>query len=161
MKKTLIYFGLALSLIIAGFLIWNFFLDLSFSQIDKQDIQIISTKMTGQFKSNLIFAFSIGLIPIIYGIVEKLSKLKSWNQGLIVLSTIISCGLLSWQLRIFQINKQIQQLSDFNLGEGIQNTINYKNLNFGIFLLIGFLVGGLISTLIFKRKNNGTYGNTV
>lgn len=161
MKRILIYFGLTLSLLIAGFLIWRFFLDLSFSQIDKQDIQIISTKMTGQFKLHLIFTLIIGAIPIIYAIVDRLSKLKSLNQGLIAIGIIISFGLVFWQLRIFQVNKQIQQLSHFNLGEKIQNTMNFESLNFGIYLLAGFLFGGLISILIFKRKNKETHGNTI
>ena len=161
MKKSLIYFCLTLSLIVAGFLTWRFFIDLSLSQIDKQDLLIINTKLNGAFKSNLFFAFIIGTVPVIYGIIENLSKLKSRIQGLIALGIIVSCGLVFWQLRIFQINKQTHQFTDFLTGEVVQNTMSFESLNFGIYLLTGFLIGGIICILIFKLKNKKSFRNSM
>ena len=154
MKKALIYLGLVLSLTVVGFLTWNFFLHMSFSQINKQNLDMfVNIGMVRSFKSNLIFAIVIGILPMIYVAINKLTRLKLLHQKLITIGIILSSGIIFWQLRIFQISKKMQQLSNLNLGEGIEHGGNFYYFNFEIYLFIGFLTGRLISILIFKRKN--------
>ncbi|GAA4279173.1 hypothetical protein [Aquimarina mytili] len=156
MKKILIYIGFIIVLTVIGFLIRGSFLDISFSQLNKRDIEIISYTMNGQFKSHLIFALSIGIVPLLYLISDKFSKLKSLNQTLATLGIIFGCGILSWQLRMFQLNNQLQRLSEFDLGNGIKNSMDFQNLSFGRYLFVGFLIGTLISVLLFRMKNRST-----
>ncbi|PKV50907.1 hypothetical protein ATE84_2976 [Aquimarina sp. MAR_2010_214] len=156
MKKILISIGMIVVLVVIGFLIKGSFLDISFSQLNKRNIKIVSYTMSEQFKSHLIFTLSIGVIPVLYLISNKFSGLKSRNQTIATLGIIFGCGILSWQLRIFQLNNQLQKLSEYNLENGIQNSMDFQNLNFSTYLFIGFLIGALLSVLIFKMKNRST-----
>ncbi|EWH09438.1 hypothetical protein KLA_17259 [Cellulophaga geojensis KL-A] len=75
------------------------------------------------------------------------------NQGLVSYGIMVVCGILLWQFRIFQLNSRLQKLSEFDIGNGIQTELNFDNLNFGRYLFIGFLIGTILSILIFKNKN--------
>ncbi len=153
MKKTLKYVGLIIVLTLIGFLIRDYFFNISFSQLNNGNIQIVSRMSNGQFYSHLLFSLFIGAIPMLYLIVEKITKLKFLNQGLITFVLIVGSGILFWQFRIFQLKGQLQKLSEFNIGDGIKNQINTKDLNFGAYLFIGFVIGAILSTLVFRRKN--------
>ncbi|WP_432670570.1 hypothetical protein [Flavobacterium sp. SM2513] len=153
MTNTLKYLGLILILSIIGFLIRDYFFDFSFSQITNENTRIVSRNISGQFYSHILFAISIGIIPLLYLTIKKLTKLNFMNQGLVSFGIIIVCGILLWQFRIFQLNSRLQKLSEFDIGNGIQTELNFDNLNFGRYLFIGFLIGTILSILIFKNKN--------
>ncbi|ADY29292.1 hypothetical protein [Cellulophaga lytica] len=153
MTNALKYLGLILILSVIGFLIRDYFLDFSLSQIANKNSQITSRTMSGQFYSHILFALSIGIIPLLYLIIKKMTKLNFMNQGLVSCGIIFVCGILLWQFRIFQLNNRLQKLSEFNIGNGIQTELNFDNLNFGRYLFIGFLIGTILSILIFKNKN--------
>jgi len=152
MKNTLKYLGLILILFVTGFLIRDYFFDLSISQITNENTQVVSRNISGQFFSHFTFALSIGILPLLYLIIKKVTKLNFINQGLITCGIIIGCGVLLWQLRIFQLNNQAQNLSDLNIGNGIKMQMDYENLNFEIYMFIGFIVGTVLSILIFKNR---------
>ena len=153
MTNTLKYLVLILILSIIGFLIRDYFFDFSFSQITNENTRIVSRNISGQFYSHILFAMSIGIIPLLYLTIKKLTKLNFMNQGLVSCGIIIVCGILLWQFRIFQLNSRLQKLSEFDIGNGIQTELNFDNLNFGRYLFIGFLIGTILSILIFKNKN--------
>jgi hypothetical protein len=153
MKKTLISLGLIIGFTGIGFLIKDYFLNLSFSLLETQNTQIVYKTLSGQFQSHLLFSLSIGIIPLLYLVIKKVTQLKFQNQGLITLVIILGCGILSWLFRIFQLNDQIQKLSKFNLRNSIQSTIDFQSLSLDIYLFVGFLIGDTISILIFKSKN--------
>ncbi|MEL0653343.1 hypothetical protein V6246_18120 [Algibacter sp. TI.3.09] len=75
------------------------------------------------------------------------------KQGLISCGIILVSGILLWQFRIFQLNSRFQKLSEFDIGNGIQTQMDFDNLNFGRYLFIGFLIGTILSILIFKNRN--------
>jgi hypothetical protein len=153
MTNTLKYLGLILILSIIGFLIRDYFFDFSLSQITNENTRIVSRNISGQFYSHILFAISIGIIPLLYLTIKKLTKLNFMNQGLVSYGIMIVCGILLWQFRIFQLNSRLQKLSEFDIGNGIQTELNFDNLNFGRYLFIGFLIGTILSILIFKNKN--------
>lgn len=142
-----------LVLTVIGFLIRANFLDISLSQLTKRDVKIVSYTISGQFRSHLIFALSIGIIPLLHLVSKKISRLKSRSQEIATLGIICGCGILNCQLRIVQLNYQLKLLSEYDFGDSIKNSMNFQNLNFGMYLFIGFLVGALVSALIFKIKN--------
>ncbi len=120
MKNTLKYLGLILILFVIEFTIRDVFFDISISQLGYENIEIVSRNMSGQFYTHILFALSIGVIPLLYLIIKKVTKLNFINQGIISCGIIINCGILLWQFRIFQLNNQSQKLSELNIGNGIK-----------------------------------------
>ncbi|WP_272024128.1 hypothetical protein [Olleya namhaensis] len=153
MTNALKYLGLILILSIIGFLIRDYFFDFSLSQIAYEKTQIVNRTMSGQFYSHILFALSIGIIPLLYLIIRKITKLNFITQGLISCAIIVISGISLWQFRIFQLNSRIQKLSEFDIGNGIKTELNFDSLNFGRYLFIGFLIGTVLSILIFKNRN--------
>lgn len=152
MRNTLKYLGLIIVFTIIGFLIRDFFFDLSLSQIANKNVQVVSRNISGQFYSHITFALSIGIIPILYLIIKKVTKLSFIKQGLIACGIIIGCGILLWQFRIYQLNNQALKLSGFNIGDEIKMQMDYDHLYFGRFLFFGFIIGTVLSILIFKNR---------
>ena len=111
--------------------------------------------MSSVFTTNLIFAMAMGALPIIYAFVEKLGKLKSMFQRITALAIVILMGIVSWKLRIMQMNNKMQLISSIDQEAGIQSSINIELFNFEIYPFIGFLIGGGLSILIFKSKKEG------
>jgi hypothetical protein len=153
MKKNLLYFGVVILLIIVGFTIWKFFSTYSLEQLNKENISVRTFQIGSQFNSNLFFALYLGTIPLLHLIITKLAKLKTKSQHLISIGIIIGFGILLWQYRISQLNNISQKLSDFNIENGIKMQLNFDNLNFERYLFIGFLIGAILSILIFRNRN--------
>lgn len=153
MRNTLKYLGLILIFTIIGFLIRDYFFDLSLSQIASKNLEVVSRNMSGQFYSHITFALSIGIIPVLYLIIKKVTKLSFIKQGLIAYGIIIGCGILLWQFRIYLLNNQALKLSRFNIGDQIKMQMDYDHLYFGQFLFFGLIIGTILSILIFKNRN--------
>jgi len=153
MTNTLKYLGLILIFSVIGFLIRDYFFDLSFSQIANENTQIVSRNISGQFHSRILFALSIGIIPLFYLIIKKMTKMNFMKQGLISCAIILVSGILLWQFRIFQVNSKFQKLSEFDIGNGTKSEMNFADLDLGRYLFIGFLIGTILSILIFKNSN--------
>ena len=153
MTNALKYLGLILLLSVFGFLIRDYFFDFSLSQIANENTQFVSRTTSGQFYSHILFALSIGIIPLLYLILKKITKLNFITQGLISCGIIVISGISLWQFRIFRLNSRLQKLSEFDIGNGIKTELNFESLNFGRYLFLGFLIGTVLSILIFKNKN--------
>jgi len=152
MKNALKYIGLSILLFVIGFLVQEPFFEISFSQLKNENTQIVSRTMSGQFYSHILFSLSIGIIPLLYLILKKITKLDFILKGFISFGIILVSGILFWQFRIFQLNNKFQKLSEFDIGNGIQSQMDFNNLNLGLYLFIGFLIGTVLSILIFKNK---------
>ena len=74
------------------------------------------------------------------------------TQGIISLVIIFLSGILFWQFRIFQLNNRFEKLNTIKIDDGNQMEINISELNFEIFLLVGFIIGIAINILIFRNK---------
>ncbi len=138
---------------ILGYLTWNAFFELSLTQLSNENINIVSRKISTILYLQSIFALSIGAIPLLYLILKKITNLKFITQGIISLTIIILSGISVWQLKILHLNIKIERLSELNFVKDIQNVMYADGLNFGIYLLTGFIIGTLLSILIFKKRN--------
>jgi hypothetical protein len=153
MKKILTHTGLAILLFVFGFVSSKGFTELSISLLDLNGINIAVTTIKSQFNESLLFSIALGIIPFILLTVNKifgsLSGLK--NDYLLPIGLIILTGTITWILRIFVLNNKIERMNSFDLGENIQQTLSFDTLNFSIYLLSGFIIGGIVSILISKR----------
>ena len=152
MKKSIIFLVSIIVSGIIGFLSRDFFLQISLSQLNQENIQITTGNISSHFISGLIFALSITVIPLLYLIIWKTTRLRFINRGLISCGIIIGCGILFWQFRIFQLNNQFQNLSEPEFGNSTRIHVNFNTLNFEHYLFTGFLAGTVLSILIFKNK---------
>jgi hypothetical protein len=152
--KLFKYISFSIALIVLGFLVHSYFVDLTLSQLELKNINVMSTSIGGQFAPQVMFALTLGLIPILYAIIEKVTKVKFLNKGLIATVIIIGFGIVMWQYKIVQLNYQLQELSDFSLGFGIQNGVDIRALGTELYLATGFILGAVISGFIFKRKKS-------
>jgi len=89
----------------------------------------------------------------VYLAVNKFAKLKSLPQRLAIIGIIMSLGILFWQLRIVYLNKVVLHLLGTEPTETLDVSISIQVLQLEVFLFIGFLVGTLISVLVFRSKN--------
>jgi hypothetical protein len=153
MKKILTHTGLAILLFVFGFVSSKGFTELSISLLDLNGINIAVTTIKSQFNESLLFSIALGIIPFILLTVNKifgsLSGLK--NDYLLPIGLIILTGTITWILRIFVLNNKIERMNSFDLGENIQQTLSFDTLNFSIYLLSGFIIGGIVSIPISKR----------
>ncbi|WP_378172009.1 hypothetical protein [Aquimarina sp. SS2-1] len=152
MKSFFLYLGFILVLIIVGFLVYPYFLDLSFVFLDKRDVEIFSSSISGRFSEHLYFATSLGAIPLLYVSTKYFTDLENLKQKILTYLLIIGGGILSWQLTIVLLNYRLKRLSEFNIQAGIDNTVSIESLDFDAFLPIGYAVGTIVSILIFRNR---------
>lgn len=152
MRDILKYIGLFLVFTVIGFLIRDYFFNFSLSQITHKNIQIVSRNIGDQFQSHITFSLTIGIMPILYLIIKKATKISFIKQGLIASGIIIGCGISLWQFRIYQLKKPALMLSEFNIGDEIKIQMDYADLNFERFLFFGFIIGTVLSILIYKNR---------
>ncbi|WP_127845490.1 hypothetical protein [Psychroflexus aestuariivivens] len=101
---------------------------------------------------NAKFALIMGIIPLLYLIIRKITKLKFNYQSLISITLIILSGTLTWQFRIFQLNNQFDTSTKLNPANQLKTQINLRELNFELYIFIGFIIGTFASILIFKNN---------
>ncbi|MBW1297924.1 hypothetical protein [Aquimarina litoralis] len=153
MKKVIIYLILTIGSTAIGVLTHKYFLDFSFSLLNKRNVTLVASSVGIQFKNHLFFIVSMGIFPLLYLISEKFTRPKSPRRIMTNLALILGTGIVCWLLKIFQLNNLFKKLSAFNIAFGVQNTMDIQNLNFGKYLFIGLLIGTLLSILIFRKKN--------
>jgi hypothetical protein len=153
MKKILTHTGLAILLFVFGFVSSKGFTELSISLLDLNGINIAVTSIKSQFNESLLFSIALGIIPLILLTVNKISGSLSGlkNDYLLPIGLIILTGTITWILRIFVLNNKIERINSFDLGENIQQTLSLDTLNFSIYLLSGFIIGGIVSIHISQR----------
>lgn len=153
MKKILIHTGLAILLFVFGFVSSKGFTELSISLLDLNGINIAVNSMKSQFNENLLFSIALGITPLILLTVNKISGSLSGlrNNYLLPIGLIVLTGIITWILRIFILNNKIESMNSFDFGENIQQILSFDTLNFSMYLLSGFIIGGIVSILISKR----------
>lgn len=143
---------MTITLTVIGFNLHRHFFDISFAQFESWRAMIFSTGSGFSFNVPLLFSLVIGSIPLLFLIVDKMAKLTSITQKLVSITIIIGFGILFWQLRILYLNKIMQRLLGSEIPETLDVSINLQTLHLEVFLLIGFLVGAVVSILVFKNK---------
>ena len=139
--------------ILIGVVSQKYFYELSFFQLHTENVIIVSRNTGGQFYSDILFAMSLGIIPLLYLIAKKMAKLNSLPQKIIAWSLIIGFGILVWQSRIWYLNYHFNKLTGFVMKEGMKITVSLQWLKVQMYLLGGFVAGMLATILIFKFKN--------
>lgn len=153
MKIEKKYILLTLIMAIIGYWASKYFLELTLIQLNTENINIIGIAQEGLSKYDLFFAFSIGLIPLVYSIIDKYSNLKSLKQTLLVLIIILLIGTIFWQLKIYLINYWENIVSSSILENDISSSVNVNSLKLGKYFAFGCLFGAIVSLLIFRKIN--------
>ncbi|RZT00143.1 hypothetical protein [Aquimarina brevivitae] len=153
MKNKEKYLLSTLALTVLGFLTSRWFMDISLWLVDHQHVDIVVTKMLRIFTSDLVFAVILGMLPLLFLVVDTLCGLKSLSQRLITIGFILGFGIITWLFRIVQLNTGFRQISKYNLGRDTVHALDAGSLQFKIFLVFGFLLGAVVSILVFREKN--------
>jgi len=155
MKAVYLLFA-TIAFILIGLFIYRPFFDLSLLMVTNKNIQLYSNRMPGQFSSNFIFAILFGFIPITYFIIQKAAKIRFFYHGIIALSLLIGTGIVFWLIRVFYIKRKLELISSFKFQDEINTSYLINGFNYKNYLFLGFIVGALISVLIFRFKKKTT-----
>lgn len=136
-----------------GLYFYKDFFELSLSGIDTQGVVLANRTIAGRFNYDLMFAVFIGLLPLFYLLIKRITNISFLYKGLIAVLIIIVTGIIFWQLRIFGLNAQFEEISLYELPQDLTPEFDVGNFKFGIYLFMGFIVGTLISILIFRNKS--------
>lgn len=146
-KKFFRYFTIVLGCMIVAFLSWDRFDSLLISCIGANQTQIITSSPYEVLDSRLIFTAVIGVFPLIYCSVQYLNKLAFWNKGFFTVLIMLVFGVLALAFRLAVINKLVSVNAAISQNQSFQ----YEALHFWVYLLFGFLIGAVVSLLVFKK----------
>ena len=158
MPDTLKYLFSIIVLLFIGLLISGPLFEFAYSEIENENIKIVDRNSDGQFLSHIVFALSIGITPLLYLIFKKKTKVCFFNRGLISYGIIIASGFSLWLYRILQLKNKSQTITDLYQGKETQNEFDFNSLhinnhNFEYYLLLGFIIGTILSIVIFRNLN--------
>ena len=143
-----------IAFILIGLFIHRSFLELSLSMVKNENVQLTRNIIAGQFGSKFIFAILSGFIPIIYFIIQKITKISFLYKGLITIGLIMGTGILFWFVRVFIIKRQLQVYSNIEFPNEMKPSYLINGFNFENYLFFGFIIGAFISILIFRPKKS-------
>jgi len=152
MQKTLKYLGLIVLFTISGFLFYNYYIKLSAALTAEYNLKMVMRNLNEQFVSQVTFALVIGILPILYLCVEKLTKIKFVFQGLVASAVIVTSGITLWLLKIYMLDNELSKIASYNLENQIEISFFKQTAQLNLFLLSGFILGSVVSFLIFKRS---------
>lgn len=150
--ENLKYLILIVVVIIIGFFLYQSFFEFSLAMISDDKIEFFSNDITSRFSSQLIFSLVIGFIPILYLIIQKISKISFWFDGAYVLLIMIVFGSLTTILRGVFICQEIMILSSIKLPNNGKLSYSIDRLYFEYFLFFGFMIGALICMMLLRLK---------
>jgi len=160
MKQNGILITLSLLLGIVGFFVRDLFLSFSMTYISGEKISFENSwKLPYQTFPYLLFILSFAIIPFLYLLTKKICGLNNSYRNSISIILIITSGLILLASRIMylkfkasQINEMLQRAEFAN--ETAIPRIKFEDVHLEIFLLIGLIIGTLITLLIFRRRKN-------
>lgn len=153
MKKTIIYICLSLAFGIIGLAYSKTFNAFSISLLDLSNISLRSFSMNSQFKSSVVFTVSIGMLPLFFLFIQKKANLNTFKESLMPASIILSCGFITWALRILHLNLQFKSYSNNLISNKAEFAYDTGTLFFGVYIFIGFTIGMIISIFLLRKKN--------
>jgi hypothetical protein len=133
-------------------------MSLSIGLLNINGTTINSFEMGSQFRSIFYFALSMGSIPLLYLAVEQITKFKLQYQGLKTIGIILASGILLWFIRIIQLNRLLNMTSGITNELGLNSSLRFEILLFSQYLFIGFLIGAIISGIIFRYEKTSNSG---
>ncbi len=141
MKQLLIYPLASVLLASIAFFLSEEFTKFSTSLLELNGKNIVINSLKGQFEEKVFFAIALSTIPMILFFTKKVTQYKKRSYP--IAGLVLLTGTIAWGLRILLLNKHLKRH---------QTDLIFEHLNFSAYLLIGFVVGGMISVLLFKRK---------
>jgi len=144
MRRFAIVIGFSFLLAITGFGLWNRFFGLSVDLLYKPHLKV--SPYPEQFLNHIAFAAVLGLIPLIYYVTIRYVRIDLFEPRLTTLSIILMSGMLFWQLRILHIQSEISGLT-------VDNVSILGMMHLPTYLLIGLVVGALLSLVTFRRSH--------
>lgn len=150
--REVFLFITTIAFILIGFVIYRPFLEISLSLITNENIQLDQYRINGGFYSKLYFSVLMGYIPVTYYLIQKKTNIHFFTDGLYIVLCIIGCCSVSWVLRCFYLSDKFKDLSIYDLNSEKNPSFSIENFYLELYLLFGFLIGAIISFIIFKRK---------
>ncbi|MFA7616758.1 MAG: hypothetical protein WCY16_09290 [Weeksellaceae bacterium] len=98
----------------------------------------------------LVFNLSVGIIPLLYLIVKKVTKINSVKQIFTTLGIIIGSGTLFWIFRLLNLKFRLLNMPSF-FGEEV-NDVAVSTLIFEQYFLLGLIVGTVLSLFIYRKR---------
>ncbi|NRD20293.1 hypothetical protein HNV08_09565 [Winogradskyella eckloniae] len=141
-----------LLLFVIGFLCYPSFFETLISIVDLHQVELASTAISSRFKTQLVFAIILSGITPIYYIIQKLTKINFWFDGVYVLIFIIIFGGLTSILRAVYIFQELELLSRVKFNEGVKMSYHIDSFNFEYYLLLGFVIGAIICFGLLRIK---------
>ncbi|MDT0553036.1 hypothetical protein [Urechidicola vernalis] len=158
MKNRIPYLIISVLLIIIGFLTFNMFNAISFSKLNTENLSYVQTSLSNNTGQLIWYTLGLGALPFLLLITKKIAKIESYLRTIIVSLIIFFGGFLFWQIKILTTNSAIKTVKKFSV-QGVQNSFDVSKVNFSLYLTIGFLLGTIISIIVFKflvKKSSNT-----
>jgi hypothetical protein len=140
---------ISVCVMICAFMGYDSFFAYSLSRLDLEGISLMQSSMSGQFSEMIMFSLVLGIVPFIIYFVKRMAGMETLRQGLLGGAIILFFGLLSWEIRLQLLNAQFSSLR--STVHHLDTAFDIGDLRFGTFLLIGFLLGGLVAAFIFLQ----------
>lgn len=157
--KLLVYSLLVFVLFVLGYNYYEQFFLYSKSLLELENLSLDKRSITDKNNGAIVLGIVLATLPLFYLVIRKTINLNSiLGQGTSIF-LIVVFGVLFWRLRIFGLNEEFRKLSDYV--ESFQTVPNVENeyLKFDIYVLMGFIVGALITILLFRDKSKPLLGN--
>ena len=152
MKYYILTFFAIVLFFALGMIIYDPFLTFSLERFNEFNIVYQYRDLSGQFTKQVLFAISLGSIPILFFLVDKFTNKTIRYKGLVIFSFIILSGILAWFWRLEYLRNSFKKYSIYN-SNNIQNTFYFNELRFNEYLLLGFIIGAIVSLIVLRARS--------
>lgn len=146
MKKTLTYLFIEVLLIVFSSLIHSSFTKFTLSQLKFENVNFVSSLNN----NDILFAFSFAILPLLHLLVDRIIKIKSLKQSLIIIGVIFLSGVVFWQIRVYNLSVKLKLLSEYLFVNDINGGYDMAGFKFELYLILGFICGSIITIIIYK-----------
>jgi hypothetical protein len=160
MKEYKIAIGLSTVLCLIAFFIRDRFLMFFTTEIiGESPLFKDSWRLPGQVLPTLIFIFSFGILPFLYLSVKNYCKVSSVRNQRLSLLIISTSGLILCWVRLVYLKFKVAQIRDLLrraefTSDGDIPSVRFQDMHLESYLLVGLLVGWLLSIIIFRKSTN-------
>ncbi|MDY3319558.1 hypothetical protein PG637_09150 [Riemerella anatipestifer] len=151
--------GLSFLLSLIAFVTRDLLLSFAATYILEENISLQEGwKLSAQIFPFVLFVISVGIIPFLFTVVDRICALRALNEKIFSVVLIVSTGFVFLFSRVmflrFKKNKidDLLQRVEFSQGAEIPS-VKFEDMNLEVFLIIGLLVGTIISILIFRKNS--------
>ena len=147
LQVTLFTLGLGL----VGVVSYPFFTALSIKMLNK--VEIVNAQVDTKFNLQMLYIAAFVLVPLMTFASQKLLKLTSIAQKIFIIVSVFVSGIIFWMLQISSLNQQYQQMLKIKTPFPMKYTFALESLFLEFNLLVGFIVGAIVGTILIYRFN--------